>query len=63
MAEAYNASGNVKTLVGNWSEEAVLKEATGTARTRGKAGRLASSETQEPTAQRVIEHTEQLVRI
>jgi len=32
MAELYNATGSVRTLVGNWQEEVVLKDATGTAR-------------------------------
>jgi hypothetical protein len=33
-AEAYNATGAVKTLVGNWQEEGVLLEQTGTSRAR-----------------------------
>ena len=32
MAELYNATGSVRTLVGNWEEETVLKAITGTAR-------------------------------
>lgn len=31
---AYNNTGNVATLVGNWQEEAVLKAVTGTSRNK-----------------------------
>lgn len=39
----YNATGAVRTLVGNWQEEAVLKASTGTARCKVPQSVLAQS--------------------
>lgn len=70
---AYNNTGNVATLVGNWQEEAVLKAVTGTSRNKTVAlqNQAAAEATvfavrqdeaaDEPTHSRVIEHTEQLL--
>ncbi|KAF6257958.1 hypothetical protein COO60DRAFT_1694323 [Scenedesmus sp. NREL 46B-D3] len=70
---AYNNTGNVATLLGNWQEETVLKAVTGTS--RNKAAVLQKQAAAQPTVfavrqdaaadelthSRVVEHTEQLL--
>lgn len=69
---AYNSTGNVKTLVGNWQEEECLKAVTGCSRTQAVASQHQQADAtvfatrqdaavQQATYTRVIEHTEQLV--
>eukprot|EP00879_Flechtneria_rotunda_P022312 GHRR01023541.1.p1 GENE.GHRR01023541.1~~GHRR01023541.1.p1 ORF type:complete len:252 (+),score=80.00 GHRR01023541.1:862-1617(+) len=70
---AYNSTGEVRTLVGNWLEEQCLKDVTGTTRKQTHTSVSPAAAQQsvyatrqddalcEPTHARVIEHTEQLL--
>eukprot|EP00775_Hariotina_reticulata_P003764 gene3764-4023_t len=71
-SQLYNGQGAVSTLIGNWQEEAALKEETGTTRTKNKSSKFGDGAADtvyaarqdraaaEPTHARVIEHSQQL---